>query len=439
MLPRILLCLVLLGIDFSLATNNSSEKNCYKNLEIEIQFSHLPCGGNRKLLQSPSNSPPGNSSSHSPSAFRSPRTIFLTIIAGVSGFIAVGIITALIVFFAMWPKKLYRHFRNKRHRSPETRIVVPLRTHEESVSFVPGLPAFSMSALMTATNNFDKNKVIGDGGFGLVYKAVLTNGKVVAVKKLSMDACQGIREFQAEMETLGQIHHRNLVEILGHCTSGRERLIIYRFVENGSLDEWLHEREDVSRQLDWKKRVKIIRGVAEGLAFLHHDCQPHIIHRDIKGSNILLDNNFQAHITDFGLARNMNPQLSHISTQAAGTLGYMPPEYASGSIATMKADVYSFGMLMLEIATGRRPNLHVKDTNRRTLRNWVHALVKEGNEMELLDASLRESLADQQHSEEKVVEFFRIGCLCTDIDPQKRPFMRDVVSILTSLSPEEMN
>lgn len=398
-------------------------------------FQHI-CDHSRRLLQSPAE--------HKKSAKTSTlKTVLLIVLGGVCGFIVVGSLTLFIAWLVPWSRKIYSHFKNRRLRCPEQRIVVPYGSNEEeeesSTPFEPTL-RMRMSDLRNATDDFHKDRIIGYGGFGLVFKAFLPNGRPVAVKKLSMDACQGMREFRAEMETLGRIRHKHLVEIVGYCKSGQERLLVYRFVENGSLDEWLHEREDPERVLDWKKRFKIIRGVAAGLSYLHHGVEPQIIHRDIKASNILLDNDFEALITDFGLAREINPQKNHISTQVAGTLGYMPPEYACGSNATKQADVYSVGMLMMEIATGRRPNLCIKeDSNRRTLRSWVHGLLEENRYMDLLDEEIRESFNSDQHSEKEVLEILKIGCRCTALEPQERPLMLDVVSMLEALARKDID
>lgn len=425
---RILLCLslcLMMLMPLAIMKNGFDANN----------FHHIS-GHSRRLLQSPPE--------HKASVKRGVlKTVLLIGLGGVCGFIVVGSLTIFLLWFAPWLLRIYNQFKNRRTRSPEQRTVVPCRPIEEeegsSMSCDRGL-RMKMSDLLTATDNFDQDRIIGYGGFGFVYKAILPQGKVVAVKKLSMDACQGMREFQAEMETLAKIQHKHLVEILGYCKSGQERLLVYRFVENGSLDEWLHDRGDPERILDWRKRLKIIRGVAAGLYFLHHVAVPSIIHRDIKASNILLDNEFEALITDFGLARNLNPQKSHISTQVAGTLGYMPPEYFNGSIATKQADVYSVGMLMMEIATGRRPNLCIKeDSHRRTLRSWVYELMEEKRHMDLIDEEIRESFQSDQHSEKEILEFLKIGCLCTAHKPEERPLMRDVVSMLEALAPQDID
>lgn len=314
-----------------------------------------------------------------------------------------------------------------------------------------------MAEIVSATKNFSADLIVGDGSFGLVYKAQLSSGLTVAIKKLDPDAFQGFREFRAEMETLGDLRHRNLVKILGYCVSGPDRILIYEFIERGNLDIWLHDSSEVEESLrlplSWATRNKIVKGVANGLAYLHGLEKP-IIHRDIKASNVLLDSEFEARIADFGLARTIDPSHSHVSTQVAGTMGYMPPEYKEGfTLATVKADVYSFGILMLEIATGKRPNLPtvfkgaaemglptVVDggvemglptvVNRGVemgLVEWARKMVAQNREMEMVDVSIsREGLV-----ESNVKEYFRIACLCANELPRARPAMRDVVELLT--------
>ncbi|KAE8701834.1 peroxidase 12-like [Hibiscus syriacus] len=220
-----------------------------------------------------------------------------------------------------------------------------------------------MEELAAATKNFSSDLIIGEGSFGYVYKATLSNGVTVAIKKLDPNAFQGLREFRAEMETLGKLRHDNIVKILGFCSSGLDRVLIYEFIERGSLDQLMYDEgqeNSVDGLLNWHTRKKIVRGIANGLAYLHGLDTP-IIHRDIKASNVLLDQNFNAHISDFGLARQIQESRSHVSTQVAGTMGYMPPEYREGNTAaTVVADVYSFGILMIEIATQNRPSWPVK-------------------------------------------------------------------------------
>ncbi|KAK3043906.1 hypothetical protein RJ639_000605 [Escallonia herrerae] len=308
----------------------------------------------------------------------------------------------------------------------------------ESATFDPTLNRVSMSELLQSTRNFAPDLIIGDGSFGLVYKAKLANGVTVAVKKLGDDAFQGFREFRAEMETLGKIRHRNIVKILGYYATGLDRVLIYEFIEKGSLDQWLYDTSSDNNDvavwlpLPWKTRVNIVKGVAAGLCYMHNLVTP-IIHRDIKASNILLDLNFEAHIADFGLARRIDGTQSHVSTQVAGTMGYMPPEYIHGAtMATMMGDIYSFGVLMLEIITGKRPNWPFKEEDGKEigLVECAGKRVAENRQMEMVDANLtRDGL-----QEEGVVEFIRIATLCTSEMPKYRPAMKEVVELLNGIS-----
>lgn len=288
-----------------------------------------------------------------------------------------------------------------------------------------------MSELSEATNEFDPKLIIGDGSFGLVYKAKLPSGITVAVKKLSQDAFQGLREFRAEMETLGKLRHPNIVKILGYCVSGLDRVLIYEYIEKGSLDQWLQDMSSSFNSwwvpLSWELRVKIIKGVANGLAFLH-GLDVAIVHRDIKASNVLLDNEFEAHIADFGLARRIEGADSHVSTQAAGTMGYMPPEYLGGyTAATVKGDVYSFGVLMFEVATGKRPNWPVREEGREIwMLEWAKKRIAENKHVQVLDTSVpRKGLREDQ-----IYEFFKIANLCTNQKHYERPSMCHVVEML---------
>lgn len=299
-----------------------------------------------------------------------------------------------------------------------------------------------MAELTNATKNFSSDLVVGDGSFGLVYKAQLSNGVTVAIKKLDPDAFQGFREFRAEMETLAKLQHQNIVKILGFCASGPDRVLVYEYIDKGSLDQWLQDtspaNDDLAsaplwgarRPLSWETRVKIVKGVAKGLAYCHGLEKP-IVHRDIKASNVLLDSEFEAHIADFGLARSIDSSRSHVLTQVAGTMGYMPPEYKDGlTAATVKADVYSFGVLMLEIATGKRPNLPIAmDGKQVLLVQWAAKMVSQNGEMEMVDGNiLREGLV-----EAFVKEYFEIAGACTRDSPRDRPTMAEVVELLSRI------
>ncbi|XP_025013144.2 tyrosine-sulfated glycopeptide receptor 1 isoform X7 [Ricinus communis] len=308
-------------------------------------------------------------------------------------------------------------------------------TIDESATFDPNLNRISMDELKLATNNFSPGLIIGDGSFGFVYKATLSDGTTVAIKKLDPDAFQGFREFRAEMETLGKLHHPNIVRILGYCISGVDRVLIYEFIEKGNLDQWLHEtstdNEPLTKSpLSWEMRIKIVMGIANGLAYLHQLDTP-IIHRDIKASNVLLDGEFEAHIADFGLARAIDASHSHVSTQVAGTMGYMPPEYKEGvTVATVRADVFSFGILMIEIATGERPNLPVVLEGREVgLIVWARKMLEQDRHVEILDSKM----CKQGLNEENVKGYFSIASMCTNEIQMDRPVMSEVVHLLNQL------
>lgn len=366
------------------------------------------------------------------------------LLAAIASFFLITVIFGIIILVCQQLKRTKT--RNNQIRTLPVRNPNPNPTSslshsvDASWSWDPNLK-ISMEELSRATNNFSPNLIVGDGSFGLVYKARLSTGNLVAVKKLSPDAFQGFREFAAEMETLSRLRHHNIVKILGYWASGPERLLVYEFIEKGNLDQWLHEpstaphpSDDVSAEfrlpLSWSTRVNIIRGVAHGLCYLHGLEKP-IIHRDIKASNVLLDSEFQAHIADFGLARRMDNSHTHVSTLFAGTIGYMPPEYRDGSnVANKKVDVYSFGVLMIETMSGRRPNLAVKlDQNDIGLVNWARKMMERNEEMEMLDANIsKEGLR-----EEGVKEYVKIACMCTSELQKDRPQMPEIVELLDSI------
>ncbi|GAB2284502.1 Phytosulfokine receptor 2 [Dionaea muscipula] len=287
--------------------------------------------------------------------------------------------------------------------------------------------------LLKSTDNFSQANIIGCGGFGLVYKATLPNGTKVAIKRLSGDCGQMEREFRAEVEALSRAQHENLVSLQGYCELGSDRLLIYSFMENGSLDYWLHESSSSSLDgttsvLDWGTRLKIAQGAGHGLAYLHKVCEPNIVHRDIKSSNILLDERFEAHLADFGLSRLLRPYDTHVTTDLVGTLGYIPPEYSQTLTATIKGDVYSFGVVLLELLTGRRPVEVCKGKNCRDLVSWVFQMRSEGKEELVIDTSI--SVKDH---ETELLEVLSVACRCLNPDPKQRPSIDQVVSLLDAV------
>ncbi|KAK1295875.1 Phytosulfokine receptor 1 [Acorus calamus] len=288
--------------------------------------------------------------------------------------------------------------------------------------------------LLKSTDNFDQANIIGCGGFGLVYKATLPDGRRAAIKRLSGDCGQMDREFQAEVQTLSQAQHENLVLLQGYSKIGNDRLLIYSYMANGSLDYWLHEKFDGGSTLDWDTRLRIAQGAARGLAYLHQSCQPHILHRDIKSSNILLDENFEAHLADFGLARLISAYDTHVSTDLVGTLGYIPPEYGQSSVATFKGDVYSFGVVLLELLTGRRPMDVCKPKECRDLISWVFKLKQEKRAAEVFDPLIY----DKEHDKE-LMWVLEISCQCLNESPKVRPTTQQIVSWLDSITLNEQS
>ena len=308
-------------------------------------------------------------------------------------------------------------------------------------TFQRQLRKLRFSQLIEATNGFSAASLIGCGGFGEVFKATLKDGSSVAIKKLIRLSCQGDREFMAEMETLGKIKHRNLVPLLGYCKVGEERLLVYEFMEYGSLEEMLHGKTKGRDQriLTWEERKKIARGAAKGLCFLHHNCIPHIIHRDMKSSNVLLDHEMEARVSDFGMARLISALDTHLSVSTlAGTPGYVPPEYYQSFRCTAKGDVYSFGVVLLELLTGKRPT-DKEDFGDTNLVGWVKMKVKEGKGMEVIDPELLAVTkgTDEAEAEEvkEMVRYLDITMQCVEDFPSRRPNMLQAVAMLRELVP----
>ncbi|CAN6215833.1 unnamed protein product [Urochloa humidicola] len=284
----------------------------------------------------------------------------------------------------------------------------------------------TFSDILKATNNFDQQNIIGCGGNGLVYRAELPCGSKLAIKKLNGEMCLMEREFTAEVEALSMAQHENLVPLWGYCIQGSSRLLIYSFMENGSLDDWLHNKDDANSFLDWPTRLKIAKGAGRGLSYIHNTCKPHIIHRDVKSSNILLDREFNAYVADFGLARLILPYDTHVTTELVGTLGYIPPEYGQAWVATLRGDIYSFGVVLLELLTGKRPVQVL--TKSKELVQWVREMRSKGKDIEVLDPALRGRGHDEQ-----MLNVLEVACKCINHNPCLRPTIQEVVSCLDSV------
>ncbi|XP_071725938.1 probable LRR receptor-like serine/threonine-protein kinase At1g53440 [Rutidosis leptorrhynchoides] len=283
---------------------------------------------------------------------------------------------------------------------------------------------FSLRQIKSATHNFDLANKIGEGGFGPVYKGVLTDGSEIAVKQLSSRSKQGNREFVTEIGMISALQHPNLVKLYGCCIEGKELLLVYEYLENNSLARALFGREDQKLNLDWSTRKKICMGIARGLAYLHEESRLKIVHRDIKATNVLLDKDLNAKISDFGLAKLDEEENTHISTRIAGTIGYMAPEYAMRGYLTDKADVYSFGVVALEIVSGKSNTNYRPKEEFVYLLDWAYVLQEQGSLLDLVDPGL------SKYSKDEAMKMLNLALLCTNPSPTLRPPMSSVVKML---------
>ncbi|KAK8956387.1 Cysteine-rich receptor-like protein kinase 2 [Platanthera guangdongensis] len=290
---------------------------------------------------------------------------------------------------------------------------------------------FRYRDLKSATKNFSQENKLGEGGFGDVYKGTLKNKKVVAVKRLAVSQTESAKaSFQSEVKLISNVHHRNLVRLLGCCSKSHDLLLVYEYMGRGSLDRFLFGSEK-KELLSWKQRFDIIVGMAKGISYLHHEFHVCIIHRDIKPSNILLDDNFQPKIADFGLVKLLPGDQSHVSTKFAGTLGYTAPEYALHGQLTEKVDTYSFGVVILEIISGRRNSDPKLGPSNQYLLVWQ--LYEDGDLVELID----KSMDPDEYDFEEVKRVIKVALLCIQSMVSLRPTMSEtVILLLTQAEPK---
>ncbi|XP_069142965.1 receptor-like serine/threonine-protein kinase ALE2 isoform X7 [Solanum lycopersicum] len=286
---------------------------------------------------------------------------------------------------------------------------------------------FSSKEIDRATDSFNEARVLGEGGFGRVYSGVLDDGVKVAVKVLKRDDQQGGREFLAEVEMLSRLHHRNLVKLIGICLEERSRCLLYELIPNGSVESHLHGVDKESSPLDWDARMKIALGAARGLAYLHEDSSPRVIHRDFKSSNILLEHDFTPKVSDFGLARAaLDEGERHISTRVMGTFGYVAPEYAMTGHLLVKSDVYSYGVVLLELLTGKKPVDMSQPPGQENLVAWARPLLTSEEGLELImDRNLGPDFPFDD-----IVKVAAIASMCVQPEVSHRPFMGEVVQAL---------
>ncbi|XP_015870433.2 PTI1-like tyrosine-protein kinase At3g15890 [Ziziphus jujuba] len=293
---------------------------------------------------------------------------------------------------------------------------------------------FSLKELHAATNNFNYDNKLGEGGFGSVYWGQLWDGSQIAVKRLKVWSDKAEMEFAVEVEILARVRHKNLLSLRGYCAEGQERLIVYDYMPNLSLLSHLHGQHASECLLDWNRRMNIATGSAEGIAYLHHHATPHIIHRDIKASNVLLNSDFVAQAADFGFAKLIPDGATHVTTRVKGTLGYLAPEYAMLGKASESCDVFSFGILLLELASGRKPIEKLNATMKRTITDWALPLACEKKFDELADPKL-----NGKYAENELKRIIYVALLCAHNQPEKRPTMLEVVELLKGESKDKLS
>ncbi|XP_058006362.1 protein BRASSINOSTEROID INSENSITIVE 1 [Hevea brasiliensis] len=366
--------------------------------------------------------------------------------ASLVGSVAMGLLFSLFCIFALIIVALEA---KKRKKKKDSVLDVYIDNHSHSgtantswkltgarealsinlATFEKPLRKLTFADLLEATNGFHNDSLIGSGGFGDVYKAQLKDGNVVAIKKLIHISGQGDREFTAEMETIGKIKHRNLVPLLGYCKVGEERLLVYEYMKYGSLEDVLHHQKKAGIKLNWAARRKIAIGAARGLAFLHHNCIPHIIHRDMKSSNVLLDENLEARVSDFGMARLMNVVDTHLSVSTlAGTPGYVPPEYYQSFRCSTKGDVYSYGVVLLELLTGKRPT-DSADFGDNNLVGWV----KQHAKLKITDVFDPVLMKEDPNLKIELLRHLEVAGACLDDRPWRRPTMIQVMAMFKEI------
>ncbi|KAI5009911.1 hypothetical protein ZWY2020_012048 [Hordeum vulgare] len=307
------------------------------------------------------------------------------------------------------------------HRQQE---ILHSNTSISGISAEKNIRLFSYAQLRSATDNFNHNNKVGRGGFGTVYKGTLQNKQDVAVKVLSAESRQGIREFLTEIDVISNVKHPNLVELIGCCVEADNRILVYEYLENSSLDRALLGSTSDPANFTWSVRSSICIGVARGLAYLHEEIPSPIVHRDIKASNILMDKNYVPKIGDFGLAKLFPDNITHISTRVAGTTGYLAPEYAWHGQLTKKADIYSFGVLVIEVISGKSGSRSLLADDKFLLeKTWE--LYEAGNLKELVDPDLGD------YPDEEAIRYIKVALFCTQAAAARRPTMLQVVKMLS--------
>ncbi|XP_019705733.1 probable serine/threonine-protein kinase PBL21 [Elaeis guineensis] len=291
--------------------------------------------------------------------------------------------------------------------------------------------SFAFRDLAIATQNFKTTNLIGEGGFGKVFKGRIHSGQVVAIKQLNRDGLQGSKEFLVEILMLITLRHENLVSLIGYCAEGDQRLLVYEYMPLGSLEDHLFDLSPGKQPLDWNTRIQIACGAAKGLTYLHDVANPPVIYRDMKAANVLLDNDFNPKLSDFGLAK-LGPvgDNTHVSTRVMGTYGYCDPDYAMSGKLTLKSDVYSFGMLLLELITGRKAFDSTKTGGDKNLMKWSRPFLNDKKRFGQLADPLLQGCYPPRAFHQLVV----VASMCLQEQAHVRPIMRDVVIALSHIA-----
>ncbi|XP_074307559.1 cysteine-rich receptor-like protein kinase 10 isoform X3 [Silene latifolia] len=390
--------------------------SCYARFEISPFFNGA---SNLTVSPPPPSLPPSpptsrnNSTRTSSSSGKSKTSAKLIAIIVAVVFILFLALLAIILYFVITKSK---------------KIDIPADDTGEDFTTLDSLQ-YDLTTLKSATNNFGDENKLGEGGFGSVYKGILPNGEVIAVKRLSRSSGQGAGEFKNELLLLAKLQHRNLARLLGFCLSGEEKLLVYEFAPNKSLDNLLFD-PITQEQINWGVRYNIIQGIARGLLYLHQDSRLRIIHRDLKASNILLDANMNPKISDFGMARIFGGDQTQSNTsRVVGTFGYMAPEYVMHGRFSTKSDMYSFGVLVLEIISGKRNSSFYESGYAEDLISYAWKLWEEGKPLMLVDPAIRESCSSQE-----VMRCVQLGLLCVQESVEARPSIETVVLSLDSFT-----
>ncbi|KAK8947098.1 Protein NSP-INTERACTING KINASE 3 [Platanthera zijinensis] len=341
------------------------------------------------------------------------RRIIIALVASVGSVLFVFVVVAMVLWWH------YQHIQD---------IFFDLNEQYDPEVCFGHLKRYSLKELRLATNNFNPKNILGQGGYGIVYKGCLRDGTLVAVKRLKdYNALGGEIQFQTEVEMISLAVHRNLLRLYGFCTTEDERLLVYPFMPNGSVASQLRELNIHGRPvLDWSRRKRIALGTARGLLYLHEQCDPKIIHRDVKAANILLDEDFEAIVGDFGLAKLLDHQESHVTTAVRGTVGHIAPEYLSTGQSSEKTDVFGFGILLLELITGQKAVDFGRGTNQKgVMLHWVMKLHQEKILSMMVDKDLK-----YDYNKVELEEMVQVALLCTQYYPARRPKMSEVVRML---------